>query len=80
MDPGLWKKGQQTDAHKETMRSHYWYEERVYTEKEEGVSAVKGEKRKGLQVYIGTIEERVYQILKVALNSTNVLCRKKRWK
>jgi len=37
------------------------------------------EERRGMQVHIRTIK-RVHQALKVTLNSTSILCRKKRWK
>ena len=47
---------------------------------QESVSAIKRGKRRGAQIHIRTIEERVYQTLKVISNSTSVLCRKKKWK
>ena len=37
------------------------------------------EERGDVQVHIRTIEERVYQTLKVISNSTGVLCRKEGW-
>jgi len=48
--------------------------------KEKGVPAVKEEKRRNAQVYIRIIEKRVYQTLKVASNSTSILCKKEGWK
>ena len=30
VDSGLWGKGQQIDAYKETIRLYYWYQERIY--------------------------------------------------
>jgi len=68
------------DTHKETMEPCYQHEERVCAEEEKSIFTVKGGKRRGVQVYIGTIEEKIHQTLKVILNSTSVLCRKKGWK
>jgi len=42
------------------MKLCYQHKERVCTEKEEEVSIVKGGERRGTQVHIKTIEERVY--------------------
>ena len=42
------------------MESYYWYKERVCTKEGEGISIVKEEERKDVQVYFWTIEERVY--------------------
>ena len=44
--------------------------------KGEGVSIIKGGERRGAPVYQETIEERVYQTLKVTLNDTSVFCKK----
>jgi len=42
------------------MKLYHQHKGRVYTEKEEKVSIIKGEERGGTQVHIRTIEERVY--------------------
>ena len=48
VDPDLWKKSQQMDAHKETIRPCYWHEGRIYTEEGKDVSSVKEWKRRGI--------------------------------
>ena len=45
-----------------------------------GVFTIKGGKRRGVQVYLRAIEERVYQALKVASNGTSIFYRKEGWK
>ena len=49
----------------------------ICIEEREGISVIKREKRGGVQVHIGTTEERVYQTLKVTSNGTSVFCGKK---
>jgi len=63
----------------ENLRSCNRYEERVYTKKEEGVSVIKGRKRRGARFHTRATEERIYPTFKVAANSVSVLCRKKGW-
>ena len=53
------------------------YEERVCTKERKGVSTLKRRKKRGMGVHRWTIEERVYQTLEVASNSTSIFCRKK---
>jgi len=55
------------------------YEERICTKEEEGISVVKGRERRSKRVHTRTTEERIYLTLKVASNSTGVLCRKEGW-
>ena len=73
------KKASEKNADQKDMRLYYWYKERICTKKREGVSIVKKEERRSAQVYLQTIEKRVYQTLKVASNSTSILCRKEEW-
>jgi len=54
--------------------------EKICTEKEEGISTIERREKRGVQVHWRTIEKKVYQTLKVTLNSTSVFCRKERWK
>jgi len=65
------------DVHKETLKPCNRNEERIHAKKEESVSIVEGRERRGTQVHIRTVEERVYQTLKVASNSTSVSIGKK---
>jgi len=51
------------------------YERGIHTEKREGVPIVERRERGSMRVYTGAIEKRIYLTLKVALNSTSVLCR-----
>jgi len=51
--------------------------EEICSKKEKGVSTIKEEERRGVRVHQRTIEERVYQILKIISNSTSIFCRKK---
>jgi len=53
------------------------YKGRIYAKEGEGVSIVKGRERGGTRVHSRTIEERVYQTLKVASNGTSVFIEKK---
>ena len=48
--------------------------------RKEKVYLLSREKKRSMQVYIGTIKERVHQTFKVTSNSTSVLCRKEEWK
>jgi len=48
------------DASKKIMGSCYQHKERVYVKEGESVSVFERRKREGAQVYIRTIEERVY--------------------
>ena len=63
----------------EALGSHDRYERGVCTKKKKGISIVEGKERRGTQVHQQTIEERVYQILKIASNGTSILCRKEGW-
>ena len=58
------------------MVSCYQYKGGLYAKEREGVSIVKERKGRDVQVYFGTTEKKVYQILKVVSNGTSVLCRK----
>ena len=60
VDLGLEKKDQWMNAHKQTMRPCYWYEGRVCTEEEKGISTVKGGKRRDVWVYLRTIEKKIH--------------------
>ena len=55
--------------YKEVLGSHNRDEERVCTEKGEDVSIVKRREERGACIYQRTIEERVYQILKITSNT-----------
>jgi len=52
---------------------------RICAEKGESIPIVEREKRRDMQVHFRTIEKRVYQVLKITLNSTSILCRKGGW-
>ena len=49
----------------------------VYTKEEKGISVVKEREGRGAQVYGRTIEEMIYQTLKVTSNGTCVFIRNK---
>ena len=51
--------------------------ERGCTEKEESISIVKEREKRGVWAHWRTTKKIVYQTLKIASNSTSVLCRKK---
>ena len=53
--------------------------ERVFAKEEEGVSIVKGRERRGIWVYWRTIEEEIYQALKIPSNGASIFCRKEEW-
>ena len=60
MDSCLQQKDKWINAHKEAMRLHNRYKERICAEEREGVSIVEGRAEGGVWVHNGTIEERVY--------------------
>ena len=62
------------------MRLHYRYEKGVCAKEREDVSIVKRREERSVWVHKRTIEEGLYQTLKVVSNGTSVFCRKKRWK
>jgi len=57
----------------------YQYKEGICAKKEKSIPIVKKEERRGVKVHIRTTEERVYQTLKVASNSTSVFYREEEW-
>ena len=61
------------------MGPHNISERRICAKERENVFAVERRERRDVQVHIRTIEEMLYQILKVILNSTSIFCRKERW-
>jgi len=56
------------------------YKERICAKEGKDISVIERRERKGVQVHLRTIEEGIYQTLKVASNSTSVFCRKEGWK
>jgi len=55
------------------------HEGRICAQEREGVPVVQEREGRSVRVYFQTIEKKVYQTLKVASNSTSVLCGKKGW-
>ena len=56
----LQQKSHQTNVHKETLGSYYWYKGGIHAKEEESVSAVKERKRRSTWVYSWAIEERIH--------------------
>jgi len=52
----------------------------ICTEERESISLIKRRKRRSKGVHSETDEEGVYKTVKIATNSTGILCREKRWK
>jgi len=75
VNQGLWQETVGEDAHTENLGSHDRYEEGFYAKERESVPVVK-RRKESMRVHIGTTEERIYLTLKIASNSTSVLCRK----
>jgi len=55
-------------------------QKRIYTKKRESVSLIKRRKRRSKKVHSGTDEEEVYKTIKIAKDSTSILCGEERWK
>lgn len=56
----LWQKYQWEGVYQDIIGSHNWYKGKVYTKKKENISVIKKRKKRGAQVHIRTIEEKVY--------------------
>ena len=80
MDQSLWQETVRVDAYKESLESHYQYEEEICTKKGESIPIIKRRERGGTRIYQETVKKRIHQILKVTPNSASVLCRKEGWK
>ena len=77
VDSCLWKESKQKNANKEGMGLCNRDKKEVYTKEEKGISVVKEREGRGAQVYGRTIEEMIYQTLKVTSNGTCVFIRNK---
>ena len=80
MDKSVWKEAIRENANKKGMGPHDRCEERICTEEEEGVSAVKRGKERGKRICKRIVEKGIYSAVKITTNSTSVLCREERWK
>ena len=66
------------DAHQKALGSCNKHEDRICAEGGKGISFVKRREKRGVQVYIWTIEKKVYQTIEIASNGTGVFCRQER--
>jgi len=62
------------------LKSCHRSQRRICTKKGEDISIIQSRKRKGAGVCKGSVEEGVYQAIKITTDVTGVLCAKKRWK
>jgi len=76
VNKSVWEETVGENADQKNMRSCDRCEGRVHTTEGEGIPFVK---RGGERIHKGTVEEGLYQAIKVTANGTGVLCREERW-
>ena len=79
MDKDVWEEAVGKDAHKKIVGSCNRCKRRVYTKKRESVPFVKRGERGAQRICKRTVEEGLYQAVKVTANGASVLCREERW-
>jgi len=79
VDQGLLQETVRENAYMENLESHDRYKGRFCAKEGKGVPIVERRKGESTRIHIRTTEERIYLTLKVASNSTGVLCREKGW-
>ena len=75
MDKDVWEEAVREDANEKVMRLYNRCEERVHTKEGEGVSVVKGEKRRSERICERTVAEGIYSAVKITADSASILCR-----
>ena len=80
MDKSVWEETIGKDADKEDVGPHDRCEGRVCTEEWEGVSVVKGGKRRGKRIYKRTVKKRIHSAIEITINGASSLCREERQK
>jgi len=79
VNKGIWEEAVGKDAHKKIVGSCDRCKRGVYTKKRESVPFVKRRERGGQKICKRTVEEGLYQAVKVITNGAGVLCREERW-
>jgi len=80
VDKDVWEEAVREDANEKVMGSYNKCEGRVHTEEGEGVSVVKGGKRRSERICERIVAEGIYSAVKITADGTSILCREEGWK
>ena len=79
VDKGVWEEAVRENAHKEIVGSRNRCKKGVCAKEGEGVSVVKGRKRRDEGICEGTVAEGLHLAVEVTANDAGVLCREEGW-